>query len=83
VRLRATGPSSVLCESQPAAPRTVSRQKRNIGTSHCAGASVSYLLSQREPFSYRFDRECHCLTPEAHGAQFLETVPAPWVKGNA
>jgi hypothetical protein len=44
---------------------------------------MSYALTQRAPSPYRFDRECHCLSPEAHGAQFLDAVPAPWVKGNA
>ena len=55
----------------------------SVGTSHCAGASISYVLAQREPRPYRFDRECVCLSPETHGAQFLGAVPMPWVKGNA
>lgn len=83
MRLRATGPQSALCEREPAKPRPVPRQKRSVGTSHCAGASISYALPHRAPGSYRFDRECFCLTPEAHGAQFLDTPPSPWVKGNA
>jgi hypothetical protein len=83
VRLKATGPLNALCEREPAAPRPVPRQKRSIGTSHCAGAAISYALPQREGGPYCFDRECFCLSPEAHGAQFLDAVPLPWVKGNA
>lgn len=81
--LRATGRVSALCDREPAAPRPVPRQKRCVGTSHCAGASISYALAPREAGPYRFDRECFCLSPEAHGAQFLEGVALPWLKGNA
>lgn len=81
--LRATGSLISLYSREPAEPRTVPRQKRSVGTSHCAGASISYVLAQREPRPYRFDRECRCLSPETHGAQFLDAVPMPWVKGNA
>lgn len=83
LRLRATGPQSALCEREPATPRPVLRQKRSVGTSHCAGASISYALRPPGPRSYRFDRECFCLTPEAHGAQFLDAIPWSWGKGNA
>ena len=44
---------------------------------------VSYALTQREAGPYRFDRECLCSSLEAHGAQFLEGIVLPWVKGNA
>jgi hypothetical protein len=54
-----------------------------VGTSHCAGASISYAVRPQEPGAYRFDRECFCLSPQAHGAQFLDAVPLAWVKGNA
>ena len=83
MRARATGPLNVLSVRQPTAARPIPRQKRSVGTSHCAGASISYALPHREPGSYRFDRECFCLSPEAHGAQFLDGVLLPWVKGNA
>jgi len=83
MRLRATGPLSALCDREPAVPRPVSRQKRSIGTSHCAGASISYALPHRDRGPYRFDRECFCLSPESHGTQFLEGVVWPWRKGNA
>ena len=83
MRLRATGPQSALCERQPATPRPVPRQKRIVGTSHCAGGSISYALRPREAASYRFDRECFCLTPEAHSAQFLDEDSRLWLKGNA
>ncbi len=83
MRPRATGPLDALCDREPAVPRPVSRQKRSVGTSHCAGASISYALTRREASPYRFDRECFCLSPESHGAQFLEGVALPWLKGNA
>jgi len=83
VKLRAAGPQSGLKDWEPAAPRPILRQKRSIGTSHCAGATISYALGQREAGPYRFDRECLCSSPEAHGAQFLEGIVLPWVKGNA
>jgi hypothetical protein len=83
VRVRATGPLSALCDREPAAPRPVPRHKRGVVTSHCAGASISYAWTQREAISYRFDDECFCLSPEAHGAQFLEGVAWPWPRGNA
>jgi len=60
----------------------VPRQKRGVGTSHCAGAAISYALAPRGTSGYRFDRECFCLSPEAHGAQFLDLAASP-VKGNA
>jgi hypothetical protein len=44
---------------------------------------MSYALPRREAGPYRFDRECFCLSPEAHGMQFLEGVALPWLKGNA
>jgi hypothetical protein len=83
VRLRATGPLNALGDREPAPPRPVPRQKRSVGTSHCAGASISYVIPRREPSPYRFDRECFCLSPESHGAQFLEGVAWPSAKGNA
>jgi hypothetical protein len=83
VRLRATDPLNAFCEREPVVPRPVPRQKRNVGTSHCAGASISYAVRPQEPGCYRFDRECFCLSPQAHGAQFFDAVPLPWVKGNA
>ena len=83
MRLRATGPMSALCDREPATPRAIPRQKRSVGTSHCAGASVSYARAPREARPYRFDHECFCLSPEAHGAQFLEDAARPWGKGNA
>jgi hypothetical protein len=83
MRLRATGPLNSLLDREPAVPRPVSRQKRSIGTSHCAGAAISYALPRRDAGSYRFDRECFCLSPESHGTQFLEGVALPWLKGNA
>jgi len=83
VKLRATGQWTALSDRQPAVPRPVPRQKRSVGTSHCAGACVSYARAQRPASTYRFDPECHCLTPEAHGAQFLEGIALPWLKGNA
>ena len=83
MRVRATSPLSALSDREPAAPRPVPRQKRSVGTSHCAGASISYALAPREARSYRFDHECFCMSPEAHGAQFLEGVAMPWLKGNA
>ena len=83
MRVRATGVSTALTDRPPATPRSVPRQKRNIGTSHCAGAGVSYAWASRETSPYRFDRECRCLSPEAHAAQFLEDGVGPWRKGNA
>ena len=83
MRVRATGVSTALTDRPPATPRSVPRQKRNIGTSHCAGAGVSYARAPRETGPFWFDRECHCLSPEAHAAQFLEDVVVPWRKGNA
>jgi hypothetical protein len=83
MRLRATGPLNALSDREPAVPRPVSRQKRSMGTSHCAGASISYALPRRDAGPYRFDRECFCLSPESHGMQFLEGVALPWLKGNA
>jgi hypothetical protein len=77
------GPVSALSDREPAPLRPVPRQKRSFGTSHCAGASISYALAPREAGPYRFDRECFCLSPEAHGAQFLEGVAGPWRRGNA
>jgi hypothetical protein len=83
VRVRATGISTALSDRPPAAPRSVPRQKRSIGTSHCAGARDSYAWASRQTSPYWFDRECHCLSPEAHAAQFLEDLAGPWRKGNA
>jgi hypothetical protein len=83
MRLRATGLLNALCDREPAVPRPVSRQKRTVGTSHCAGASISYVVTRRDAGPYHFDRECFCLSPESHGAQFLEGVALPWLKGNA
>jgi hypothetical protein len=83
MRLRATGPLNALGDREPAVMRPVSRQKRSFGTSHCAGASISYVVTRRDASRYRFDRECFCLSPESHGAQFLEGVALPWLKGNA
>jgi hypothetical protein len=83
VKVRATVPRSALCDREPAAPRPIPRYKRSVGTSHCAGASISYARGPREAGSYRFSRECFCLSPEAHGAQFLEGVVVPWLRGNA
>jgi hypothetical protein len=83
VRLRATGPLSALSSRGPAAPRTVPRLKRSVATSHCAGATRSYVLGPRGPAAYHFDRECFCLSPEAHSAQFLDGIAPPWPKGNA
>ena len=85
MRVRATDLLSALCDREPAPPRPVPRQKRSAGTSHCAGASISYsyALAPRDASPYRFDHQCFCLSPEAHGAQFLEGVALPWRKGNA
>jgi len=83
VRLRATGPLNALGDREPAAPRPVPRQKRGVGTSHCASPSASYAVTRRHAGPYHFDRECFCLSPESHGAQFLEGVALPWLKGNA
>ena len=83
MRVRATGVSTALSDWPPAAPRSVPRQTRNVGTSHCAGAGLSYAWPFREARPYRFDRECHCLSPEAHAAQLLEDCAVPWRKGNA
>ena len=83
MRLRATGPLGALSGHGPSPPRTVPRQKRGFATSHCAGASISYAHGPREAGAYQFDRECFCLSPEAHGAQFLDSVDPPWRKGNA
>jgi hypothetical protein len=83
VRLRATGLMSALSIRESAVPRTVPRRKRSVGTSHCAGASISYALLSRQRGDYRFERECFCLSPEAHGAQFLDGLLVGWVKGNA
>jgi len=83
VRVRATGVTTALSDRPLAAPRSVPRQKRHIGTSHCAGAGISYARVPRETSPFRFDRQCHCLSPEAHAAQFLEDVVGPCRKGNA
>ena len=81
--LRATGLVSALSIREGTEPRTVPRRKGCVRTSHCPGASTSYALPLRERGTYRFDRECFCLSPEAHGAQFLDALLVPWVKGNA
>ena len=83
MRLRATDALNALGDREPAVPRPVSRQKRSVGTSHCAGAFISYAVTRRDAGPYHYDRECFCLSPESHGAQFLEGVALPWLKGNA
>jgi len=83
VRVRVTDPLNALSDRGPAVPRPVPRQKRSLGTSHCAGASISYAVTHRETSPYLFNRECFCLSPESHGAQFLEGLAGPGLKGNA
>ena len=83
MRLRAAGLPGALSMREAAPPRTVPRRKDGVRTSHCPAAAISYALPARSAGAYRFDRECYCLSPEAHGAQFLDALLLPWVKGNA
>lgn len=69
---------SVACtQEEPAAGslrsplRTVPRAKTSL-TSFCASSDASYALPGRDTaIAYRFSRECFCLSPEHHAAQFL------------
>jgi hypothetical protein len=57
--------------------RPVRRVKPSMGTSLCAGASASWALVARTRGPYAYARDCFCLSPELHGAQFRDDVPEP------
>jgi hypothetical protein len=57
--------------------RPVRRVKPSLATSLCAGASASWALAPRPRGPYAFARECFCLSPERHGAQFRDDGSAP------
>ena len=54
------------------AVRPVPRVKRALATSLCAGGSASWALARRADGPYHYGRECLCLSPEKHGAQFRQ-----------
>jgi hypothetical protein len=52
--------------------RPVSRVKRSLATSLCAAASTSWAEAHRAGGPYAYARDCFCLSPEQHGAQFRQ-----------